>query len=697
MAHDTSPDSLREGGRAGYTWRVYGSLLLVLVAIPFYRFAVGGDSDRIASDVVDAANVARTLLLLGTFIALTVGILASKVLGPLRTENASARAARWLVSLPTSWYAVSLAVVSALLCLAFSLLTLRGKPNLIDAMVQLTQARYVAAGRLAGPVDSLSEFWHLPNSIVTSSGWISQYPPGHVVLLALGMMIGAPTAIGPILVGVTVFFTTLAADRLLPDDKAVARLGALMLALSPFLLGLAGAFMNHIAAAAFISAAVYCAVRRSDGGSFGFAILAGAGVGAVFTVRPLTAVVAALVVAFAWILGAAGARREVLARLGVNTSGAVLGIAPFVAALAAYNQHFFGSPFRFGYSALVGPLVGPGFHRDPSGHLYGPLQALEYTSSDLTTLSMYLLESPIPACVVVALFLILAPRLSRGQKVVTFWALAPIVANAFYWHHGFFMGPRMVNEWSPAWALLTAIAAVGVVRLIPPTTEFRGYAPRAGVSIALVLAWLSGVFYLGPQRLARYGGSYLPSTRMAMPATKAPAIVFVHGGWSTRIAMRLTAHGFRGDSLEAALALNPTCDVQAFADWYSSPGRLRSSAPAALNFDFAAVRRPQKMEIAQGDEIRYYQAQRLSERCLAQVASDTLGIIDIAPLSWQSDLPGLAGNGAMIVRDMGPPDNARLIARYPERVPLFLMRREKEGPPELLPYAAGKQILWPNG
>ena len=87
----------------------------------------------------------------------------------------------------------------------------------------------------------------------------------------------------------------------------------------------------------------------------------------------------------------------------------------------------------------------------------------------------------------------------------------------------------------------------------------------------------------------------------------------------------------------------------------------------------------------------------LSERCLAQVASDTLGIIDIAPLSWQSDLPGLAGNGAMIVRDMGPSDNARLIARYPERVPLFLMRREKEGPPELVPYAAGKQILWPNG
>jgi len=399
----------------------------------------------------------------------------------------------------------------------------------------------------------------------------------------------------------------------------------------------------------------------------------------------------------AWIVWSPGRFRDGLAGLATNTFGAVLGIAPFLAVIAAYNQHFFGSPLRFGYSALVGPLVGPGFHRDPSGDLYGPLQALEYTSSDLTTLSMYLLESPIPACVIVAVFLILTPRLSRGANVVAFWALAPIVANAFYWHHGFFMGPRMVNEWAPAWALLTVVAAVALVRRIPPTVEFRGYAPRAGVAIAFLLAWLTGVFYLGPQRLARYGGSYLASTRMEIPFTKAPALVFVHGGWSTRIAMRLTAHGFRGDSLEAALALNPTCDANAFANWYSSSSSQRRASPPPLNFDFAVASRPQKIVIAQGDEIRYRQGQPLSGPCLAQVASDTLGIIDISPLSWQSDLPALGTTGAMVVRDMGPAENAKLIARYPARVPMMLLRREKEGFPELVPYDAGVRILWPNG
>jgi len=42
-----------------YAFRVVGALLFILVAVPFYRLATGPDSDRIATEVVDAANVAR--------------------------------------------------------------------------------------------------------------------------------------------------------------------------------------------------------------------------------------------------------------------------------------------------------------------------------------------------------------------------------------------------------------------------------------------------------------------------------------------------------------------------------------------------------------------------------------------------------------------------------------------------------------
>ena len=675
-------------------FRLTGVVLLLLILVPFYRMVAGPDSDRIAGDVIEAADVSRTLFLLGTLITLTLGVLASRMIDASRFDGFLANVGRRLVAIPLPWFAVSMAIISGLLCLVFSVTVLEGKPNLIDAMVQLTHARFLAAGHLTGPVDQFSEFWYLPNSIVTPNGWVSQYPPGFVALLALGLRLGVPQLVGPVLVAVTVLFTALAAERLFPEDKIVARLGTVTLALSPFLLGLAGAFMNHIGAAAFISAAVYCAVRSRDSDSFAWAMLSGAAVGVVFSIRPLTAVVAALVVAVVWIVGPSTRRGEGFARFVRLTLGAVIGIAPFLAAVALYNRHFFGDPLRFGYAALVGPLVGPGFHRDPSGHVYGALQALGYTSSDLVTLSMYLLETPIPAVGVVALFLLFTRNFSRGTRIVAIWALLPVIANALYWHHGIFMGPRMLNEWAPAWALLTAVAAVGLVRRVSRTKSLGNYSPRTAIAVALLLAWLAGIFYLGPQRLARYGGSWMVSSRAKIPATGSPSLVFVHGGWPTRIATRLTAHGLRGDSLEAAMALNSTCDVHAFANWYATKP---ATAPPTINFDFSAPNSTEKIDIARGDEIRYFRGIPLSRTCLRQVASDTLGIIDIAPLVWQGDLPGLDGRGAMIVRDMGPEENSKLIARYPGRAPMILFRQEKEGPPRLVPYDVGIKALWPNG
>ncbi len=698
-------DSLKKsekesGGRmTTLVFRIVGVLLLLLILVPVYRLVATADSDRIASDVIDAADVSRTLFLLGTLITLTIGILASRVIDAAALDRAFARIGAMLEGIATSSFAGSLAVLSALLCYVFSVTVLDGKPNLIDAMVQLAHARFVAAGHMGGPVDALSEFWHLPNSIATQNGWVSQYPPGFVVLLALGLRLGMPQLVGPVLVAVTVFFTALAAERLFPDDRIVARLGALVLALSPFMLGLSGAFMNHIGAAAFISVAVYAAARSRDTGSVLWAALAGAAVGVVFSIRPLTAVVAAIVVAVVWLTNPSMGRGARIGRTIRLTLGAIVGIAPFFAAIAIYNRDFFGSAFRFGYAAAAGPLVAPGFHRDPSGHMYGPLQALGYTSSDLVTLSMYLLETPIPIVGVVALFLVFARKLSPGARIVAFWALLPIVANALYWHHGIFMGPRMLNEWAPAWALLTAVAAVGLVRRIPTERNFGNYSPRVAVAVTLVLAWLAGVFYLGPQRLARYGGTWMASSRMTVPTTPASSLVFVHSGWPTRIAMRLSAHGLRTDSLEAALALNPTCEVHSFANWYATrpAGGGAGGDHPTLNFDFAGSNRTQKIEIARGDEIRYNQGTPLTRACLRQVASDTLGIIDIAPLVWQGDLPGLGGNGAMIVRDLGPEENSKLIARYPGRVPMMLLRQEKEGPPRLVPYDTGIRLLWPNG
>jgi hypothetical protein len=678
-----------------YTLRVAGAALVLLVLFPFYRLLDTPDAGPFLRGSIAIAETSWTLVFLGLLILTAAGVMASRITDPSSVTRTLARLGNRIVAIPALWFAAGIALLSAFLTLVFTLTVLHGKPNLVDAMVQLLHARFVAAGQLAGPADRFSEFWQIQNSLVTPNGWVSQYPPGYVVLLAIGLRVGAVQAVGPLLVGLTVFFTSLAAERLLRDDIITARLGVIMLALSPFLIGLAGAYMNHIGAAAFTSAAIYFAVRGRDADNAWWSVLSGLAVGGVFSIRPLTAVVAALLVAAVWLTRPSERWQEGLVRFLRYSAAALLGITPILVALGAYNQHFFGSPFRFGYVASQGPLVGPGFHLNPLGQYYGPLQALAYTSSDLVTLSLYLLETPIPVVLIVGLFLLFARRLPPGVLVIALWALLPVVANAFYWHHGMFMGPRMLNEASAGWALLTAIAAVGLVRLIPTEKMWGNYSPRTAVSITFALGWAAGIVFLGPQRLASYGGGWMESSRIELPQASRPSLVFVHGAWTGRIAMRLVAHGLRLDSLEVAMRQNTACNVHNFAVWYATNPAERPRKHPPMDFGFVPHDKPPTVRIADGDDIRAFPGVRMPAHCLREVASDTLGIVDVAPLLWQGDLFGSGGAGTLIARDMGPEANARLIKQFPERVPGLFYRPEKEASPRLVPYALGMSVLWP--
>jgi len=467
-----------------------------------------------------------------------------------------------------------------------------------------------------------------------------------------------------------------------------------MLALSPFFIALAGAYMNHVSAAAATSAAVYFALRSEDDERARWPFLAGAALGLVFSIRPLAAIVAGFLVLALWIVTRARRRTEIRGWVRLSITAAI-GALPFLLAVGAYNDRFFGSPLRFGYVVAQGPLTGLGFHQDPYGHHYGVAEALEYTSSDLGTLSLYLLETPLPVVLIVGSFLIFRRKFSPAEQLIALWALLPVVANMFYWHHGIFMGPRMLNEAAPAWALLTAVSAVGLVKQTP-RREFGRNSPRAVLTVAFIVAWAAGIFYLAPSRLRSYGGTWMESVRIKPPQTPSPSLVFVHGAWSGRVVMRLIANGLRLDSLEVGIRQNTTCDFQKFADWYAASKAGRIAPRPDVGFDVANRNRPTEVFIAERDAILVNAGQPLPRDCLREVASDTLGILDISSLLWQTDLPELPGHGTMIVRDMGPDANARLIARYPDRTPMFFYRAERENKgPQLVSYAEGLKRLWP--
>lgn len=679
---------------AGSVRRLLGVTILVLAAVPMYRVLADPDTGRAGWVTGELVSVFTSFSWAGALLVLAAAVAAARFLPPAWADRMLAKLVGAVNKPRTVVFALGAALVCASLTVAFSWAVLDGKPNMIDAMAQALHARFLAEGHLAGPADDWNAFWHIQNTIITAKGWVSQYPPGHVLLLAAGMLLGVPWLIGPLLAGACVFFTSLVAERTLAD-RQTARMAAILCALSPFIIFVGASYLNHVPTAALLAAAVYCVLRaRSDG--VRWALVAGLLAGLAVTMRPLTSVAivsgAALAAWFEPELGWRVAVRRT-ARLGF---AGVLGALVPIALLLWYNAYFFGSPLTFGYNVALGPRMGVGFGIDPWGNAYGAREALGYTSSDLVTLGVTLLETPLSAVVLVGLYFVAVRRLSVGERVLAAWALVPVLANALYWHHGIYMGPRMLYEAAPAWVALFAAACVWFVRAAPTRiVRLPAISPRAALIGGFAFTLVFGLGFLAPQRAASYGGEWLAVSRIEAPRTERPALVFVHDAWMARLAMRLAAQGMRLDSVETAIRQNSTCSVQRLADaWEAGGDRAAAHALRDMDLDPRATDLPPIVRISIGNTMRVRNGEELTPECVRQVNADRNGILDIAPLVWQGDLPGASPSGPLYVRDLGPEANARLIAALPEREAWLLYTPADTADPVLRPYTSAIGDLW---
>lgn len=667
--------------------RMLGALLLGLSMLPVYRLLGARETGLAGAATVAAADAYFDLALAGLLLLVPLA-LAGGLFVPAAAAERGVRSTVALLARPRPRvFAAGAGAVAAACALVVSLFVLHGSPNHLDSLVQALHARFWAEGRIAGPADALAPAWMIQNSTFTEHGWVSQYPPGHVALLAAGFIVGAPWLVGPLLTGIAVAATARFAERMLPADVGGVRFGVVLLAISPFMAGLGASWMNHATAAALLALAALCLVRLREGG-IGWAAAAGCALAWAFATRPLTALAIGSVLVFG-VIGVKALR----ARAAIAPALAA-GALPVLAGLLAYNAHFFGSPFRFGYDVTLGPAAGLGFGRDPWGNIYGPVEALGYTSSDVVIANVALLEAPLPAITAVALLLLLARRLSRGHAVLLGWALAPVAANALYWHHGLHMGPRMLHEAAPAWLVLCGVAFAAAFRGLPAGTRLHPrFSPRSAFVTAAAAALVLGATVLAPARVLAWSqpeGTGLKLGELA-PAN---SIVFVHDGWRGRVAMQLAAAGMRLDSVELAIRLNPTCEAQALADAVAvGDWQRRDVLLAGMDFRARGRGLPDLAELAPGNRIVPGLGGGDAAACARQAHSDRFGTIDIAPLLWQAALPGSPDRRPLVVRDLGPVLNERVLSANPRRTP-FLLVADGAGRPRLHEYTQGMDLLW---
>ena len=427
-----------------------GAVLIALAFVPIYRLMDTSADAPHRRVSVEVAEVTLQLAWWGTIVTLLLAWLFARILPSRPVREIGRVLMTWLSKPSATIYAIALSGLSLGLSLLTGRFLYRGFFTNVDEIASTIHARYLANGLLAGPIADAPEAWLIPNTLMVSEGWVSHFPPAHLFAMAALIRMGIPTLLGPIFAGVLAGLLALSLPRLLPEHPGPARVAALLIAVTPFIFLLGGGSMSHVSAGAFGAAVLYAALRARDG-SVWWGVAAGAAVGLMVSDRPLIGLVLGTVFTLGlWGPAAFGGNPRGRAWFLRHSGATLVGGAPFAVFLGWFNQRLYGSPFTLGYVAAFGDRHRLGFHMDPWGYPYSLREAVAFTSSDVLSLGIQLLETPFPVTAVIGLYLLLASRLPRGAGVLAAWAFLPVVANGYYWFHDV----RMLFEAAPAWITL---------------------------------------------------------------------------------------------------------------------------------------------------------------------------------------------------------------------------------------------------
>ncbi|MBI2940718.1 MAG: glycosyltransferase family 39 protein [Chloroflexi bacterium] len=363
-----------------------------------------------------------------------------------------------------------------------SVVVLEGMPHVQDSVAYHFQAKVLAAGRLFAPLPATIEFFEHEFVVMHDGRWFGKYPPGWPALLALGVLVGQPALVNP-LVGALGLVAVYFLGRELYSRWV--GLGAAVLGLSsPFFVFMSGSMMAHPAGMLFTTLGTLGFVRTQRTGSWPAATATGATFATAFLIRPWSAIVVVATLALFELPALVRSPGRAL-----RWWPAVVVALPFVAAYLGYNDALTGNPLgntqelwwsfdRLGF--------GPGHGPWPAGHT--PLNGIWNTSRNLSELHRHLFGWP-PALTLSFLavpFVLARPR--RADLLLAAAFASIVIGYWLWWADGIMYGPRFYYEGLAFLLILTA----------------RGVEAAGGIGAGLA-SWLR----TSPAPLARGAGEGL--------------------------------------------------------------------------------------------------------------------------------------------------------------------------------------------
>ena len=374
---------------------------------------------------------------------------------------------------------------------------LEGLPHTPDSLVYLLQATWLLDGSLSGEVSPIQDFLAVPYTYVVGNRWLAHYPPSWPLLLAVGLAVGMPWLVAPLLGGLYILLLYLTGREL---DSPVLGLAAATLGLiSPMARLIFSSMLSHAAASTLLLAVLWLGLVARRHRGWQVAALAGGAAGLAFGIRPLTAV--AFVIPLGVVLLLDRDRAAARARLIGAGTGMLVAAAPSLIA----NHLITGSPFALPYSLAGGKMY---FASNIPFGLQNLDALMVSTASAIFGWGWDFVHGPAPLALALA-FSCLPFMLRRARS--TDLMLAAIVIAVMVAHlgtrghglHGF--GPRYYFE---IFAPLFLLTARGFRELARIGVDDRWAENRLSARIATVLFLvlnLSAAAVL-PRRLALYRG-----------------------------------------------------------------------------------------------------------------------------------------------------------------------------------------------
>lgn len=558
--------------------------------------------------------------------------------------------------------AAAISVAALLLYISIALGVFSGRPLLIDEIVQLLQAQDLAQFRLTHPIEGAKAFFSIMHEVDFGERAYGQYPIGGPAMLTLGVWLGAPWLMGPLVGAVSVWLFWLLLLALEPAASTGWRLlTTALFALAPFGAFMFGSHMNHASLLLWVLAAavaLHRAVQPEASAGWGFA--AGVALGAAATVRPLDAAAFALPAA-AWLLWRARVGGRPLTALLLSGVGVALPIT----LMFWVNLETTGHPLTFGYDLLWGAGHGLGFHSTPWGPVHTAARGVELIGLYLSRLNTYLFELPFPSLLLPAagLWLWRGP-LRALDRYLLCSALLVTVGYWAYWHDGFYLGPRFVFAWLPLLVLWTARG----VRELDARLASRPAGQR-GVRAALLAGVAYAMVTTAVVRVPTYRNGLVSmriDPRAAESAQVRGALVLVQESWGAQLLVRLWAAGISRPDAEILYRSVDACVLEETLARLEDQSVREGAALAALRPLMADSARLVPSDLSPDFTQRRLPGLVYTARCLARLEGDRAGYLLYAP--WR-----LLRDGNVYARWL-PGREKEIAAAFPGR-PVYRLHR----------------------